>query len=32
MGLFDNIIGTAVEEAEPLGMEMITDDTIIKAD
>ena len=26
MGLFDNIIGTATEDVEPLGMEMITDD------
>jgi hypothetical protein len=27
MGLFDNIIGTASEDIEPLGMEAITDDT-----
>jgi hypothetical protein len=30
MGLFDNIIGTASEDIEPLGMEAITDDSKVE--
>jgi hypothetical protein len=32
MGLFDNIIGTSTEEVEPLGIDMITDDSPAKTD